>query len=1278
MARLFLSIYDLFHSRKKLLWGTFIITLIAICTLASRIHINEDISQIFPDDKRVEKFNSVFQNQKITDKVVVMVSLKDSMSAAQPDSLISLADSLVPKIQENWGEYISKISARVESDKIFQVFASVKEYLPVFLDERDYLFIDSLSDISTIPGVLQENYNQLISPVGMFSKKVISKDPLGFSFIVLKKLQQLQFDENYVLYDDYIFTRDKKCLLLFLQTKYPASNTGINTPFINGFRKQLSDISSQHAVASVKCFGAAVVSVDNSEQLRKDSMLTLGLMVVLLVVFLFGYFRKKRVPFLILMPVAFGGLFALACIYLLKSEISIMSISCGSIILGIAVNYSLHFLSHLKHALSVRECIKDLSVPMTFGSATTVLAFFSLQFVNASLLRDIGLFAGLSLVGAALCALIFLPHFLSPRLFVNTQERITWIDKLSSKSIESNKYVLIVIVLATPVLFYFAPFVSFSKDMNKLNHMTPETRWAQTQLEKINMSSLSAIYITSEGNNLQEALRNNERIAPTLAALKGDGTVSRFSNISSFFISDSLQNARIEKWNNYWTEEKRRDAGKAVHQAGNLLKFSPVVLNNFDSLISKKYSLVDNVTMQLLRESFFDQYIIESDDKTVIMSMVNVRTELRPQAYKALEANSVMAFDRQMITNLFMDMVHEDFNFIVAVSALLVFVFLLLVYGRIELTMITFIPMFITWVWILGIMALLDIEFNIVNVMVSTFIFGLGDDYSIFTMDSLLQEYRYRKKMLHSVRVSIALSVLTTISGLGVLIFAQHPAMRSIAAISIIGILCVFVMSQTLTPFIFRRLVTNRIERGLPPMTFLGLLRLLMTYSIFIFGAFSLTAVGLLFKIIPFAKKQTDYIYHALICGFTRSLIYSDPFVKKRIIGKTKDTFRKPSVIISNHSSFLDILILAMLHPKLILLTNKWVWNSPVFGGVVRLAQYYPVIDGVEESLTRLKGLVDEGYSIAVFPEGTRSSDGKIHRFHKGAFLLSEHFNIPILPILIHGAGKVIPKSSFYLNPLPLSIKILRHIENNDIHFGIGYSQRTKTISALFRAEYSSFEEQCETGKYFGGFLLSNYIYKGPVLEWYMRIKLRLENHYEMYHQLIPSEGSVLDLGCGYGFLSYMLHYRSDKRSIVGVDFDEQKIETARNCFDRPDNLQFVHSDATKFPLKKYDAIIMSDLLHYLTEEQQEQLLVNCFNALNPGGKLIVRDGDADLSRRHKGTRLTELFSIRLLGFNKSANSLHFVHSSRLEKIAHHHSMNIKKIDSTKLTSNLVFIFTAK
>jgi predicted RND superfamily exporter protein len=120
--------------------------------------------------------------------------------------------------------------------------------------------------------------------------------------------------------------------------------------------------------------------------------------------------------------------------------------------------------------------------------------------------------------------------------------------------------------------------------------------------------------------------------------------------------------------------------------------------------------------------------------------------------------------------------------------------------------------MVLTWICILGLMGLLGIEFNIINIIISTLIFGLGDDYSIFITDGLLEKYKYGKPKLSSIRVSIYLSAMTTIIGLGVLIFAKHPALQSIAFVSVIGILSILLISQNIQPILFHFFIQKRAD----------------------------------------------------------------------------------------------------------------------------------------------------------------------------------------------------------------------------------------------------------------------------------------------------------------------------------------------------------------------------------------------------------------------------------------------------------------------------------
>jgi trans-aconitate methyltransferase len=204
--------------------------------------------------------------------------------------------------------------------------------------------------------------------------------------------------------------------------------------------------------------------------------------------------------------------------------------------------------------------------------------------------------------------------------------------------------------------------------------------------------------------------------------------------------------------------------------------------------------------------------------------------------------------------------------------------------------------------------------------------------------------------------------------------------------------------------------------------------------------------------------------------------------------------------------------------------------------------------------------------------------------------------------------------------------------------------------------------------------LLRSYTYKGPVLEWYCRIKTAAEGNYEQFHNLIPREGTFYDLGCGYGFMTYVLHWAAPGRIFTGVDYDEEKVATAQGNFLRNEQIVFEQADLTKYVLKPCDGIIISDVLHYLLPADQEALLERCIAALNPGGKLIVRDGIKELEDRFKGTKLSEFFSTRLFKFNKTANELHFLSRSFIDNISKRYRLKMEVVDNAKFTSNLIFV----
>jgi SAM-dependent methyltransferase len=328
-----------------------------------------------------------------------------------------------------------------------------------------------------------------------------------------------------------------------------------------------------------------------------------------------------------------------------------------------------------------------------------------------------------------------------------------------------------------------------------------------------------------------------------------------------------------------------------------------------------------------------------------------------------------------------------------------------------------------------------------------------------------------------------------------------------------------------------------------------------------------------------------------------------------------------------------------------VILTNEWVFRNWVFGPVARVAGFIAVEDNIDNSLSVIKDRIDEGYSVLIFPEGHRSKDGHIQRFHRGAFYIAEKLNLDILPVMIFGSGGFLPKGIFWGKPNRLFMQILPRIRPENQSFGNNYSEKAKQVRRYYQEEYLRFRTRHNTPAYHVLNLRLNYLFKAPVVEWYLRIRMILENNFISYCTLLPLKGDILDLGCGYGYISYMLMLTSGERRITGVDNDSYKIKIAQNGYLKNDKITFTEADITEYPVTPQDAFVLGDILHYLSYDKQISLLQTCIRNLNPGGMILIREG-------------------RLI----------FAASHRLNEIAGEHGLTFEIVSQNKLISNNFFV----
>jgi SAM-dependent methyltransferase len=151
-----------------------------------------------------------------------------------------------------------------------------------------------------------------------------------------------------------------------------------------------------------------------------------------------------------------------------------------------------------------------------------------------------------------------------------------------------------------------------------------------------------------------------------------------------------------------------------------------------------------------------------------------------------------------------------------------------------------------------------------------------------------------------------------------------------------------------------------------------------------------------------------------------------------------------------------------------------------------------------------------------------------------------------------------------------------------------------------------------------------------PAHRFYVAGKLAFDPVFKLLSEL-PELGHVLDLGCGRGQLSLLLLELGRATRVTGLDSDADKIQVARAAGPEAD---FRVADVAHAELPRADTVLLIDVLHYLPLAEQDALLLGAARALEPGGRLLIRELDGDPSARGAVTRFFEWWA-RRIGLNR-------------------------------------------
>lgn len=1184
MRGFFLRIYDFLVGRRWVAVASIVLLTLVCAALALRMEYAEDISAFLPSNPENARYSEVYEAMGAKDNLIILFRPGEGTDSYA-------VEDAMDGFETKWAEadtvgLITRRQLRADDGAAYGMADFIAANWPYFLTEEDYARADSLlADRDYVRRTLEADYQVLAFPAGDLVTRNLRSDPLRLFTPVLSRLRSGSAQGSYSVRDGYLFTADGVGVG-FMTSPYGTSESGKNAEVARMIAAVEGLVEAGHPGVSVSAVGAPLIAVSNASQIKRDSAAAICVAAVLICLLLIVTYRKLSYIAWLAASTAFGWVVAVALLAAFSGSMSIIVLGIGSIIIGIAINYPLHYVDGLLAGIPSRQNLADMVSPLLIGNITTVAAFLCLVFLDAEALRDLGLFWSLLLVGTILFTLVPLPVLLRG---TGAPGRRFEVGKVLPDKVPDSGWLFGAVALASAVMFFLSRRAEFDSSLQDINYMTAAQRADMALLSgSQEREGMVLTYVVAEADSLDAALRRNEGIQAALSGLEG----VEVKGIGSFVPSREAQRQAIDRWNGFW-DGRAEELLPRLREEALAAGFSESAFEPFFELFSRDWRPQGGEGFRSVAAAFDGTYMLRVGERHCVVTQVYAPGEVEVGKIVAATADgaaTAFAFTASDVGNGLADTLHGSFDYIVSVCSAVVFLFLLFSFRRLEISILAFLPLAVGWWWILGVMHLAGLQFNIVNVILATFIFGQGDDYTIFTTEGLIYEYAYGRRRFAAYKNSIVHSALIMFIGIGALILAKHPAMRSLAEVTVIGMLVVVLLAWYLPPVIFRWLTTKGGKPRDVPITMGRLLRSAYAYVAFLVAMFLFVYPVTFFWFLFGGRTEGSKLrYHVFLQKTARFFMTHVPGAPLRLRGDLS-ALDRPAFVICNHQSQFDSLCLMLLSPRIVFLTNDWVWRNPFYSYVLRKAEFYPVSDGLEKNAERIRELVGRGWSVAVAPEGTRSADCSIGRFHKGVFYMAETLGLDIVPVYIHGAGHVLPKHELILRKGHIFVEVGgREAPVGDYH------DATKLWRRRYIERYDDLRRELETPEYLAKYVRCKYFYKGATVEAASRRALSGLAYARWLHWdaealrgmaasgengagvgvadgALPQvsrggdgfagvahrlDGGLEVRGCGQGELAWIYALMHPDVEVYASDADEDSIAVALHCSNRPRNLHF-------------------------------------------------------------------------------------------------------------------------
>lgn len=834
MTHLFIKIYDYLHNHRAVLWLSMVVLFIATGYFATQIHLEEDLNKLMPSSKNEDGTTKMaFADLRIKDKTFLLFEAKDKAlthDEAMTATLTAVCDEFVDSLlardnaKDSTMRTIGDVFYNIPEDLMFDGIGYLTEHLPAYIDTTAYAAFDTLLTREHMVRQMQQNADDIQGEFGEMFPELIELDPIGMRGVLMQQLSSIMQSTggSYKTIDGHFFVPDSTVCVAFISPQFSATNTGQGSELFRNLNSLIDTFAVHHPDIKVSYHGTPASGYYNSSTIKNDLTTTItGSLILVLVVLCLCMRNWNTIP-LLLLPVVFGTLFGLALMYFIKGQFSLLALGIGAVILGVAMSYVLHIMTHYKYVADARQVLQDEVKPVLLGCVTTIGSFMGLIFIKTDLLQDFGLFATFAIVGTTVFAIVYLPHLMPMEKNKVNKTAFRLIDKFNNYPFENKKPLLAVIgaAVVVSIAFYIAKGTDFDADMGNLGYLADNTEYSEKLLRDKTYTADKSKYFAAQGKTMEEALDNFALLSNKLDSLEKLGLVKDYTHTNVIFVPLKQQQERIDAWKRYWTAERLAKVRTLISQTAPQAGLTADGFQTFFDAATADYSpdalyaagiIPAGYQSTLMEQTMAGDYLCFTSVRCANDSVRGKDTDYNRICDAIATQPNMLVLDTYYYTTDTLTELNDDFNVLQWASMIFVFIVLLLSFHfNLRHTLLGFAPILLSWLIVLGAMAMFNVKFNLINIIISTFIFGIGVDYSIFVMNGLISDSEApeggKRNILAYHKTAIFLSAFILIVTVASMLVAKHPAIKSVGFATLVGMISAVVLSYVLQPAIFKKI----------------------------------------------------------------------------------------------------------------------------------------------------------------------------------------------------------------------------------------------------------------------------------------------------------------------------------------------------------------------------------------------------------------------------------------------------------------------------------------